>query len=136
MGLALSFKLRYNKDIFGIWAMIENMFRESLHHYSTLELARMKYGSCTIFPKSFSLKTSKAINDIVFNELHNVRDMNELIHILHAFRNVSSLQNYNKLIEEICKRTLKNTLEAVHLLFVFSHAKYPNYKRKLLREKD
>ncbi|KAL4447074.1 hypothetical protein ABPG74_013926 [Tetrahymena malaccensis] len=134
--LVLSFKLRYNKDVFGIWEKIEQNFMQSIHHYPVMELVKMRYASCALFPKSLSRDSLKAIQDIVFTELHNVPSVLDLTHLLFAFRHINSLKNYNLILDEICRRPVKTLQEAVALLFVFSHSLFPNYKRKEIREKD
>lgn len=42
LGLVLSYKLRYNKDVFGIWKEIEKNFSSSIHHYPIMELVKMR----------------------------------------------------------------------------------------------
>ncbi|EAR85621.2 hypothetical protein TTHERM_00420290 (macronuclear) [Tetrahymena thermophila SB210] len=134
--LVLSFKLRYNKDVFGIWEKIEQNFMQSIHHYPVMELVKMRYASCALSPKSLSRDCLKAIHDIVFTELHNVPSVLDLSHLLFAFRHINSLKYYNLILDEICRRPIKTLQEAIALLFVFSHSLFPNYKRKEIREKD
>lgn len=136
LGLVLSFKLRYNKDIFHIWEKIEENFLQSIHHYPVMELVKMRYASCGIYPKSLSRNCLKSLQDIVLTELHNVPTLLDLAHLLYAFRSTNSLNHYTLILNEICRRPVKTLQEAIALLFVFSHSLFPNYKRKELREKD
>ncbi|EGR34327.1 hypothetical protein IMG5_016070 [Ichthyophthirius multifiliis] len=136
LALTLSFTLRYNKDVFGIWQKIEERIKDSLNHYSTLDLAKIHYASCSIYPKSLSHTTQKAIIDIVFNELDQVKTLEELTHILFAFRNINSHKYYIKLLDEITKRPLQNVQQAIHLLHAYAHSRFPVNKRKQYREKD
>lgn len=107
LGLVLSFKLRYNKDVFGIWEKIEDNFLHSIHHYPVMELVKMRHASCGLFPKSLSRPCLKSLQDIVLSELHNVPTLLDLVHVLYAFRHIQSLINYTKILDEICRRPVK-----------------------------
>ena len=94
---------RYKTDVFKIWEIIDETIFNSLYSFSPLELAKIKFGMSGTKPKVGSLKTHKAILDLIKDEIKMYK-IEEILYIYHAFRMETKNYIHSVIFEEILKR--------------------------------
>lgn len=79
--------MRYKVDYAKVWEAYIDVLNKNLHHYTPIEMAQIKHALHGNYPKIGSAVLHKALLDIVSSELY-MCSISELMHLLHAFRNV------------------------------------------------
>ncbi|KRX01650.1 hypothetical protein PPERSA_03734 [Pseudocohnilembus persalinus] len=134
IGLALSYELRYKIDFAGIWTEYVKILEKNIHHYTLLEMAQIRYALAGNFPKIGTPTLHKAIQDIIQNELH-LCTVTDLLHIMHAFRNLKNNKIYKKIVNEIINRKseIKTPNQLAEIIYTYASCRIKTANRNKFR---
>jgi len=138
IALYLANKLRYKSDFLGIWSVLENEIFKILHNLSSLEIAKLRHAMAGTYPKAGSPKLHHAFIDIIIQDLPSC-DVNELLYIYHAFRNLSNYKIHSKVYNELLARDLSKHFAAdpdlvANVLYTYANCRIDKRDRKVFRE--
>lgn len=78
--MALSYELRYKIDFAKVWEAYLEILNKNIHHFTVIEMAKIKYALNGTYPKIGSPVLHKAFIDILIPELH-MCTITELLHL-------------------------------------------------------
>lgn len=134
IAINLAFRLKYKKDFAGIWSAMQTELWKVMHNIGTQDILRLEYAWTAYHPKCGDPKMHKAFANIICQDLPGL-DLNEVLHVYHAFRNTHypQIHNavYNQLITSDYSKTLAADPDAIaNLLYTYVNCRLDKYDRK------
>ena len=142
IALSLTFDLRYRNDVYKIWSYIEKEFFQNLHHFSLLEIAKIRYALAGIMPKIGSVPLHKACVDLCQQEIKQA-NIYDVQYLYTAFKNLNKNKVhkffYNELIsrkEEAASLVKQDPDLIANLIYTYANSRIAKRFRDLIRSTD
>ena len=142
IALSIAFDIRYKKDQFKLWTLLEKEIFQNLHHYDLLEIAKIRYAMAGVMPKIGSPAFAKACIDMIKQEIKQA-NIYDILYIYTAYKNLTKDKLHSILYKELIERKsevlslMKQDPDIIaNILYTYANSRIKKFNRRLVREKD
>ena len=138
IALSLTYDLRYKADVFKIWSYIEKEIFQNLHHFSLLEVAKIRYALAGIMPKIGSPALHKACVDLIKQEIKQA-NVYDILYIYTSYKMSAKKVHaflYNELLnrkEEVCALAKQDPDLIANIIYTYANSRIEKRNRKVMR---